>query len=71
MPTVGPETYLEVLEGLQGRQGLAVAHCGDKDTDSRGPREFLNLFIYYFYFLHFLKYIFYFFIFILFFALGV
>ena len=39
VPTVGPETYLEVLEGLLGRQGMAVTHCGGKDTDSRGPQK--------------------------------
>ena len=33
------ETYLWVLEDLLGRWGSAVAHCGDKDTGSRGPRE--------------------------------
>lgn len=38
--TAGPETYLELLEGLPGRQGLAGAYRGGKDTDRRGPREF-------------------------------
>ena len=33
-PTAGPETYLEVLEGLLGRQRLAVTHSGGKDIDS-------------------------------------
>ena len=28
------QTYLLVLEGLLQRQGVAVAHCGDKDTGS-------------------------------------
>ena len=36
MPTAGPETYLEILEDFLGRQGLAVAHCGDKDKDTGG-----------------------------------
>ena len=35
----GPETYLEVLEGLLGSQGLTVALCGGKDNNSRGTRE--------------------------------
>ena len=34
VPTMGPETYLEVLESLQGRQRLAVAPGVGKDTDS-------------------------------------
>ena len=41
MPTVGPETYLEVLDSLLGRQGLAVTHCGGKDTESRGTKKIL------------------------------
>ena len=45
--TAGPETYLEVLEGLGswGRQGLAVVHRGGKDTDSGGIRKFFITFI--------------------------
>ena len=46
----GPETYLEVSEGLLGRRGLDVAHCRGKDTDSRGTREFF-IFSILFYFL--------------------
>ena len=34
------QTYLWVLEGLLGRWGSAVAHCGGKETDARGPREY-------------------------------
>ena len=33
------KTYLWVLEDLLGRWGSAVAHCGDKDMGSGGPRE--------------------------------
>ena len=39
VPTAGPETYLEVLEGLLRRRGLALGHCGSKDTDRGGPRR--------------------------------
>ena len=39
VPTAGPENYLEVLESLLGRWGLAVGHCGGKDTDNGDPRE--------------------------------
>ena len=44
VPTAGPETYLEVSEGLLGRQRLAVIHRGlpsyqpDGDSD-RGDSE--------------------------------
>ena len=31
---MGPEIYPEVLKGLLGRRGLAVAQCGSKNTDS-------------------------------------
>ena len=34
------QTYLQDLEGLLGREGLAVAHCRNKDTGGRGPREY-------------------------------
>ena len=34
------QTYLLVLEGLLQRQGLVVAHHGDKDTDSRSSRKY-------------------------------
>ena len=27
------QTYLQVLEGLLGRQGLLVAHCGNKTLE--------------------------------------
>ena len=36
---MGPGTYLRVLEGLLGRQGLDAALHGDKDTKSGGIRE--------------------------------
>ena len=41
--TADPATYLEVLEGLLGRQGLALAHCGGNDTDRGGPRKIFLL----------------------------
>ena len=34
------QTYLWVLKCLLGRQGLAIIHCGGKDTGSRGTREY-------------------------------
>lgn len=44
-PHSATEIYLEVLESHLERWRLTVAHCGDKDTDSRGPRKiFLLLF---------------------------
>ena len=43
VPAVGPETSLEVLEGLLGRWGLTVAHCGSKNTDRGGTRKILLL----------------------------
>ena len=39
------QTYLWVLEGLLGRQGLAVAHCSGKDTGSGGPREYFSAWV--------------------------
>ena len=39
VPTGGPETYLEVLEGLMERWGLAMAPHRGKDTDSEGRRK--------------------------------
>ena len=60
VPTAGLETYLKVLEGLLGRRRLAVAHCGVKDTDSRGPKKILIFFC----FVLFLFYFFYYFLFI-------
>ena len=49
MPTAGPETYLEVLEGLLGRHGLALAHYGSKDTDRGGPRKIFLLLLFFLY----------------------
>ena len=34
------QTYLLVLEGLLQRQGVGVAHCGDKDTGSRSSGKY-------------------------------
>ena len=34
------QTYLPVLEGLLQSQGVAVAHCGDKDTGSRSSGKY-------------------------------
>ena len=34
------QTYLLVLEGLLPRQGVAVAHCRDKDTGSRSSGKY-------------------------------
>ena len=34
------QTYLLVLEGLLQRRGVAVAHCGDKDTGSRSSGKY-------------------------------
>ena len=31
---MGPEIYPEVLKGVLGRLGMAVAHCGRKSTNS-------------------------------------
>lgn len=39
VPLVGPETYLEILEGLLEKWSLGVSHWGDKDTDSRDFRK--------------------------------
>ena len=48
MPIVGPETYVEVLEGLLERRRLAVAHCRGKDTESGGPKgnKYVCIYIY-------------------------
>ena len=46
--TVGPETYLEVMEGLLRRQGLAVAHHVGKDLDSGDLREYMFCFVVFF-----------------------
>ena len=48
VPTVGPETYLEIVENLQRRQGLAVTHHGGKEPDKGGPRKFFFNFLFYF-----------------------
>ena len=48
VPTAGPETYLEVLEVLMGRWGLAVAHWGSKDTDRGGPRKIFLILLFFF-----------------------
>ena len=49
MPAAGPETYLEVLEGLLGRGGLTLAHCVGKDTDRGGPRKiFITIILFWF-----------------------
>ena len=34
------QTYLQIVEGLLRKQGLAVAHCVGKDTGGGGPREY-------------------------------
>ena len=34
------QTYLLALEGLLQKWGVAVAHCGDKDTGSRGSGKY-------------------------------
>ena len=39
MPTVGPETYLEVLDDRLRRQRLTIDHCGGKNRDSECPGE--------------------------------
>lgn len=39
VPLVGPETYPEILEGLLEKWRLVVAHCGDRDIDSRDFRK--------------------------------
>lgn len=37
----GTDTYLEILEGLLGRQVLAVGHHWGKDMDSGDHKEFV------------------------------
>ena len=39
------QTYLWVLEGLLGRQGWAMVHCGDKKTRGRGTREYSSVWV--------------------------
>ena len=43
MLAIGSESYLEALEGLLGRWGLVLAHCGSKGTDRGGPRKIFLL----------------------------
>ena len=40
-PIVDSETYLEISEDLLGCRGLAMAHQGGKDTDSRNSKGLL------------------------------
>ena len=52
--TTGPESCLGALEACLGVRGLVVAHCGSKDTEREGTREFfilLLLFLFYFFIL--------------------
>ena len=55
VPKAGPKTYLEVLEGLLERKGLAVAHCGSKDTDRGDPRKIFLLPLFYICLFHFVQ----------------
>ena len=57
MLTAGPENYPEVLEGLLGRRGLALAHCGSKDTDRVGPRKIFFLLLFFLCFVHLLVFL--------------
>ena len=41
--TADTENYLEVLESLLRMWGLALVHCGSKNTDRRGYRKILLL----------------------------
>lgn len=41
--TAGPETYLEFLEDILGRWGLALDHHGGKETDIGDTREIFIL----------------------------
>ena len=81
VPTEGLDTCLEVLEGLLGRQGLALAHCGSKETDRGVHRKIFLLllflfcfilfscwgFCFYNFFIFYFYFLFYFLIYILFF----
>ena len=58
MPTAGPETYLEVLEGLLGRQGLALANFTSKDTERGGPRKIFLLLLFFYCLLRFVQLLF-------------
>ena len=53
VPTEDPQIYLEVFEGLLRRWGLAVAHCGNKETDRGGPRKIFLLLLFLFCFVLF------------------
>ena len=55
MPTADPETYLEVLEGLLGRQGLALAPCRRKDTDRGSSRKIFLLLLFCFALFHYVQ----------------
>ena len=48
MSTAGPETYLEVLEDFLGRLGLALAHCGSKNSDRGGSGKIFLLLLFFF-----------------------
>ena len=48
MPTVGPETYLEVLDNHLRRQRLTIDHCGGKNRDSGCPGENIVTIIFFF-----------------------
>jgi len=51
MPTVGPETYLEVLDNHLRRQRLTIDHCGGKNRDSGCPGENIVTVIFFLFFL--------------------
>ena len=55
MPTADPETYLEVLEGLLGRQGLVLAPCRRKDTDRGSSRKIFLLLLFCLALFHFVQ----------------
>ena len=58
MPTADPESYIEVLEGLLGRQGLALATCRRKDTDRGSSRKMFLLLLFGFALIHFFQFFF-------------
>ena len=58
MPTADPESYIEVLEGLLGRQGLALAPCRRKDTDRGSSRKIFLLLLFCFALFHFVQLLF-------------
>jgi len=55
VPTADPETYLEVLEGLLRRQGLALAPCRRKDTDRGSSRKMFLLLLFCFALFHYVQ----------------